>query len=104
MNAAILDKTEFVIVLWRTGNVARTAEVLNVKPPSIYQRLRTLRKSLGFSMFNMNGRKGIGITKEGQAVIEMMVAMHNVFAYYSVRNTPPLLERKKSPSGFKPNK
>jgi DNA-binding transcriptional LysR family regulator len=62
------DDLKFVVALAVSNSLAATARVLNVTPPAVTQRLRSMEKRLGLHLVDRSGRRMV-LTNEGEHLV-----------------------------------
>lgn len=67
-----LQQLRYVREIARCGlNISAAAQVLNTAQPGISNQIRQLEEELGIQIFERNGKRLVGITQPGRAVLAM---------------------------------
>ena len=71
-----LQQLRFILAIAESGlNITQASERLYTSQPGVSKQLRLLEDELGIQIFARNGKNLVGITQEGQVVLEKAFAI-----------------------------
>lgn len=71
-----LQQLRFILAIAESGlNITQASERLYTSQPGVSKQLRLLEEELGIQIFARNGKNLVGITEQGQVILEKAYAV-----------------------------